>query len=109
MSDELEQLAVYLGMYCKAPENAPDDWLHHGDENIEAWIAFIRKSHRQGFYVMPIDKDNGLAHNVHAKWVKGERDNLPKVIAKCSNCGTHQYMNSIYAHYCQRCGAVMDN
>ena len=49
-----EPLVMYLALYAPAPENAPDDWYHHAEENLAAWQAFIRESEERGYYSFPI-------------------------------------------------------
>ena len=53
---EYNPLLVYLALYAPAPENAPDDWYHHGDENLKAWREFVRESQQRGYYTFPVDK-----------------------------------------------------
>lgn len=48
-------LLVYLALYAPAPENAPDDWYHHGAENLAAWLQFVATAEDRGYYAIPID------------------------------------------------------
>ncbi len=50
---EIGQLSAMLGLWAPAPINAPEDWFHHGDENIQAWGEYLRDSVEKGYYVLP--------------------------------------------------------
>ena len=48
-------LVMFLALYAPAPENAPEDWYHHGDENLLAWQDFIRESELRGYYQLKME------------------------------------------------------
>lgn len=52
-------LLMFLALSFPAPEEAPDDWFHHGDENLDAWRAYIMKCKERGYYDIPmIEEEN---------------------------------------------------
>lgn len=51
--DELKQLIFVLAVWAEAPEGAPEDWYHHGEENLQAWKNYIERSHERGYYAVP--------------------------------------------------------
>ena len=46
---EFDQLVFALATMYKAPENAPDDWEHHGEENLKAWKDYINTARKRGY------------------------------------------------------------
>lgn len=48
-------LLMFLALSFPAPEEAPDDWFHHGDENLDAWRAYIMKCKERGYYDIPVE------------------------------------------------------
>lgn len=48
-------LLMFLALSFPAPEEAPDDWFHHEDENLDAWRAYIMKCKERGYYDIPVE------------------------------------------------------
>lgn len=55
---ERGQIACFLGLYAPAPEGAPKDWYHHGDENTRAWIDYFNQCEEQGYFSVPVGGAN---------------------------------------------------
>ena len=48
-------LCFFLGLYAPAPAPyTPDDWVHHGEENVAAWVKFVQDSVERGYFAAPI-------------------------------------------------------
>lgn len=52
-------LVFYLSLYAPAPEDAPDDWYHNGEQNLRAWQMFIKRAEERGYYAFPIAEEKG--------------------------------------------------
>lgn len=50
-------LVFFLALYAPAPENAPDDWYHNGELNLQAWKQFIQEAEQRGYYALPIQEE----------------------------------------------------
>lgn len=96
---DIDALLVYLALYVPAPEGAPADWHHHGDENYKAWQTFVREAKERGYYAYPADKGRAAA-----SW---DEEPDRERHWHCSACGTVQGVSSIAMKYCPECGARM--
>ena len=111
---------LFLALYAPAPENAPIDWYHHGEENYKAWKEFEGKSKKQGYYELPVQNDED-----NAKWIEDgkieflNRNSWAEVEQRkalgytgrtylkliCSKCHkTTMVDDSIAYEYCPHCG-----
>ena len=52
---KVSPLLFYLALYAPAPEYAPDDWVHHAEDNLAAWQRFVNEAQERGYYEFPID------------------------------------------------------
>ena len=49
------QMVFFLGLHAPAPEGTPNDWYHHGEENMKAWAEYLSKSAERGHFAVPVE------------------------------------------------------
>lgn len=92
-------LLMFLALSYPAPEEAPDDWFHHGDENLEAWRAYIMKCKERGYYDIPMIYSQAFWQTEDGKITKAEHS------VYCSKCGAWSEYRTAY---CGSCGSKME-
>lgn len=91
-------LLMFLALAFPAPEEAPNDWFHHGDENLDAWRAYIMKCKERGYYDIPMIDGQAYWQTEDGKPSKAEYS------VYCSKCGS---WSEYRTKYCGNCGSLM--
>ena len=87
ISNAIEQLSCFLGLYAPAPEFSPKDWFFNGDKNIKAWHDYLIKCQERGYYDVPISQEC-ISVEENSKKIEAmlaEINKLPKYAAKFKN------------------------
>ena len=115
--NEIEQISAVLGAYVEAPENPPEDWLRHCDENATAWKEYFNKSLEQGYYEIftpaPADIEAMKREILHMPTISSNKNDVYKadvlkIIDKYASPHRHEEWivnkNIPDKHQCPECG-----